>query len=448
ALAHLDSGSNKLTFEYRTDGRTVGTKMLAVQMAPIADRSPLQLAVLVGSDSAETFDAPEGARGPGLNDLDAAVRKVRCAAYMWQAFIAEHMYRHGFGRRTFSLEEEIAPDTMDSDGRSRMTARVHVVRSKYTVAELQAREIAQQHMVPDKNANSKPDDLLDMHMEDIKANAAFDRNCAVACLTLDSHWDPESQIILGHACICQPYREQKVGLFGSHTTHAWPASAAEIVAKFLDATPTDTAVLANDCGESGEHWKAANIGIGAFLHMACYLMSAGGATEGFVYRGYSDFSRAFLAKVPGHAEAITQGDEGLAYLHRPNALGMRHDRRLAMPGDAPFANTIGPNSVGAVNDRVEIASDDGVVAIEVHVNDRFRAHLEYTAENWSRRQSGQIAAAADEASAAFPTRISLSCARLRELVGEVTADDHVCLVVRSRGCTSEISKDLRTLVDL
>ncbi|KAJ2790283.1 hypothetical protein H4R21_006548, partial [Coemansia helicoidea] len=337
---------------------------------------------------------------------------------------------------------------MGNDGKYRMTARVHVVRSKYTVAEIQSPDIVQQCHGPDTGAKRNGHGLLDIHVEDIAACDAFDAECAVACLTLDSHWDPESQSILGHAGICLPNVAQKLGIFGSHTTHAWPASATEIAAKFLDTTPTDTALLANDAFESDEYWKAANIGIGAFLHMALFALSIGRSDSGFPCRGYKHFSRAFMAKVPGHAGAVTQADEGRAYLHRPNALGLRHGCRLAMPGDAPFAESEVKASVEKTDDGVVVSSSAGVIAVEVSVNDSYRAHLEYTAENWGRRETGQLAATPDEAAEVFPNRIVISWDRLRELAGECADDSSVGVRVRSRGFGSSVYEALGTLAEL
>ncbi|KAJ1828061.1 hypothetical protein LPJ73_008644, partial [Coemansia sp. RSA 2703] len=128
ALVELERGENGLRFDYLQGGERISQAQLTVMMEPYTDRPALQLAVLVGSDSQGIFDAPPDARGPGLNDLDAAVRKFRCCAYLWQAYVAEQLYRAGFGRRTFRLDETYASDTMARDGAQRMTARVHTVR--------------------------------------------------------------------------------------------------------------------------------------------------------------------------------------------------------------------------------------------------------------------------------------------------------------------------------
>jgi hypothetical protein len=65
------------------------------------------------------------------------------AAYLWQAYTAEQMYRNfpgapgdgGSARRSFRLEEEWANDTLSLQETDvwRMTAKVHIVRSELTV---------------------------------------------------------------------------------------------------------------------------------------------------------------------------------------------------------------------------------------------------------------------------------------------------------------------------
>ena len=67
---------------------------------------PLQLVMLLGKDSDGTFDAvPERVQREG-NGLETAMKKYRMAAYLWQAFTGEQMFRNSFGRRCFRFEEE------------------------------------------------------------------------------------------------------------------------------------------------------------------------------------------------------------------------------------------------------------------------------------------------------------------------------------------------------
>ncbi|KAJ1728902.1 hypothetical protein LPJ61_003794 [Coemansia biformis] len=268
----------------------------------------------------------------------------------------------------------------------------------------------------------------------------------VACLTLDSHWDPEAEIILGHGAYGSNSFGLGVGIFGSHTTHAWPACAEEIAEKFLDTTAIDTSILANDAGEGGEYWQAANIGMGALFHMAAMAMWIDSGPTGIIQRGYKHFSRAFMAKEPGHEGPIKQGDEGRAHLNRLSAVGLRHHPCLRMPGDV--ISEMAVEFISATDDGVVIHSKTGVILVEVLVNNKHCTHMEYTAENFGRRQSGQIPAEADEAAAVFPTQIALSRDRLRGLVGELAESDEVVLSVTSLNRDWPQQREIRRLAKL
>ncbi|KAJ2776253.1 hypothetical protein H4R18_005771 [Coemansia javaensis] len=428
ALVHLDRGANVLDFEYRQDGAAGSTGRLEVEMEPVPDKRPLRLAVMVARDSPEVFDAPLGARGAGRNDLEAAVRRLRCAAYLWQAFIAEHMYRHGFGRRTFGLEEEVAADSMGGDEQARMTARVHVVRSGRTVAEIQAREVAQQWRAPE-GQRSRAGELVGIHREAVEQSGAFAAGDVVACLTLDSRWDAGEGVLLGHGAWSSPHPNQSLALFGSHTTHAWPASAAEVAERLLDATATDAAQLCDDCGECGEHWRAASVGMGAFLHMVLHAARFYGGPTGIQRRGYGHFGRAFMAREPGRAGAVRQGDEGRAHLHRADAVALRYNPRYALGTDArPARQTWPPPAVVPSDEGVVIRAEDGVVQVALRVGGTHRAHLDYTRD--------------------CPTDVALGRGRLRELLGDLADGDSVTMAVFSRGHGMAVHHNIRELAML
>ncbi|KKF96769.1 putative zinc metalloproteinase [Ceratocystis platani] len=110
---------------------------------------PVQLAILLASDSPETFDCPpERVKREG-NDLEVAIRKFRMSAYLWQAFTAEQMLRNKLGRRVFRFDEEWTSGSASSQDREQGTmrseARIHIIRSDKTTAEIRDLNIAQQH---------------------------------------------------------------------------------------------------------------------------------------------------------------------------------------------------------------------------------------------------------------------------------------------------------------
>ncbi|KAJ1676204.1 hypothetical protein EV182_008652, partial [Spiromyces aspiralis] len=184
--------------------------------------------------------------------------------------MAEQLRRNGFGRRTFRLEEEVMDDTMTNQGKVQcMSAKVHIVRSDLTADEIRDKERAQQWQAPPGYQRSTNESQFDVASKALdKYGGPFDHKTKhwVVCLTVDAHWDPELGVILGHAALGGGGRGRRLGVFGSHTTHAWPACLEEIAPCFLDDTPTDTSILANDANECGTYWRAANIGMGAFLH--------------------------------------------------------------------------------------------------------------------------------------------------------------------------------------
>src|SRR5262249_46045406 len=160
------------------------------------------LAVLIGRDSPGTFDAiPARIQWEG-NDLGMAVRKFRMAAYLWQAFTAEQMLRNGFNRRCFRFEEEWQTGTLSLKDKESMQmryeARIHIIRSNKTVAELRDFEKAQQN----KHARDSGG-LYRIAMDDVRAyfKPLPGQKHNVSVLLLDSHWDKAANLITGHAAL-------------------------------------------------------------------------------------------------------------------------------------------------------------------------------------------------------------------------------------------------------
>ncbi|KAJ1808061.1 hypothetical protein LPJ56_004787 [Coemansia sp. RSA 2599] len=412
-------------------------------MTPYLDKPPLHLAVLVGSDSKGIFDAPPDAQGPGQNNLDAAVRKFRCCAYLWQAYISEQLYRSGFGRRTFRLDENYESDSMARDNASRMTARVHIIRSKRTVAEIQDKERAQQWKPPAGYKRETDESQFSLAIEAIKDYGGIPKDAAyVACLTVDSRWDPDLGIILGHAALGGGYGDLRLGVFGSHTTHAWPANAEEIATKFLDTTKTDTRYLANDCNECGEYWRAANIGMGAFLHECGHLLTLSHTPTGIMSRGFNDYNRTFMARSPNFSGPVRQQDEAGSHWHRTDIIRLRHHPCMRLPSDPPLRdNEAKASSFDALvlDEGIVIHNDSGITMIEVWVNDKYRVHREYTAENLERRRSGALPASPDEMASEFPQTITVDVNEWRSWAGGWSDSDKVQLILTSRSSDTDKS---------
>ncbi|KAJ2801627.1 hypothetical protein H4R20_003596 [Coemansia guatemalensis] len=447
-LAELENGDNALRFNYLQGDNCVSKGTLTIKMTPYTDKPPLLLAVIVGKDSAGEFDAPPHLRGPGRNDLDAAVRKFRCCAYLWQAFMSEQLYRQGFGRRTFNLEEYYEPDTMARDNMRRMTARVHVVRSKRTVAEIQDKERAQQWKAPPGYKRHTEESQFSLANEALNEYGIFKGPHYIACLSVDSRWDSNLGVILGHAALGGGVGERRIGVFGSHTTHSWPANAEEIPEKFLDTTKTDTRYLANDCNECGEYWRAANVGMGAFLHECGHLLTLAHTQSGIMSRGFNDYNRTFMVRAPNFEGPVRQRDEAGAHWHRTDIVRLRHHPCLRLPSDPPLRDSEKSDAgfgTLATEDGILLRNESGITMIEVWVNDRYRSHLEYTVENLPRRRNGSIPAGRDEMAAEFPQEILLTNEKLHGFAGTWSDSDKVNLVLTSRSTSTETIENFQTL---
>ncbi|KAI8145104.1 hypothetical protein BJV82DRAFT_47992 [Fennellomyces sp. T-0311] len=253
AVVHLVPGPNTITFAFQT-----AVLHFHVQYLPLLQNPPLFLCIFVASDSPGTFDVPPEKRYENM--LPVAVEKLRMAGYLWQAFCAEQMYRNGMGRRTFRLDESYQPDTVSGEPNvTRQTAQVHIIRSKHKLKDIRDYRRAQQSKNRDDNLPS----LHALFQDDLSSHPRFGKQpYVVAGLILDSHWDIGKQTVLGHAALGAA-GEHALGIFGSHLTHAWPRNIHDIVPSMLNATPTDTRYVANDANESGQWWRALNIGMGA-----------------------------------------------------------------------------------------------------------------------------------------------------------------------------------------
>jgi len=232
-------------------------------MLPRLCAPPLQLVILLAKDSPATFDAVPARIEQEGNGLETAIQKFRMAAYLWQAFTSEQMFRNKLGRRVFRMEEEWITGTANHRDRElgtmRSEAKVHVIRCSKTIAELRDLDLAQQNPKASRSGDlfAIASEAVKDHFKPVPGQKQY-----VSVLLLDSHWDKSSQTITGHAALGGGGGEIQLAIFGSHALHTYPSSIEEVVPAFSDCTPTDTNYVANDCNESGSAWEAANIGIG------------------------------------------------------------------------------------------------------------------------------------------------------------------------------------------
>jgi len=389
-------GANRLRFDFSSpklansgSSNPLHASYLTVHMIPPVGAPPLQLAILLAKDSPATFDAVPARIEREGNGLDIAVRKFRMAAYLWQAFTAEQMWRNRLGRRAFRFEEEWTTGAANhrdrENGTLRSEARVHIIRTEKTVAELRDLDRAQQN----PNASDKG------ALYGIAADAVRDyfkplpgQKLYVSVLLLDAHWDTNSKTIVGHAALGGKVGDIHLGIFGSHCLQSYPASFEEIVPAFTDCTPTDTNHVSNDCNDAGSSWEAANIGIGAHMHETGHLFGLPHQESGVMLRDYVTLNRTFLTReaystrTRSKGGPITQQDE--CTWHRLDCLRFRSHPCFRLPNDPalnPDDSVQGWPMEGGSSLAVTAAT--GIAYVEVYADgdDVCRAWVEYLPEN-------------------------------------------------------------------
>lgn len=339
----------------------------------------------MGKDSDGTFDAvPERIQREG-NGLDTAIRKYRMAAYLWQAFTGEQMFRSNFGRRCFRFEEEWQTGTLSrrdaANGQMRNEAKVHVVRTEQTVAELRDLDIAQQH-----GPATKKDELFKIAKTAVQKHFQLrpGQKQYVSVMLLDSHWDNESQVIRGHAALGSSGDDLKMAIFGSHSVQSYPSCLEEVTEAFCDCTRTDAHYVANDCGEAGSNWEAANIGIGAHLHEVGHLFGCPHQESGIMLRDYVRLNRSFMTREPFSTRTKTQGPklclpQDECVWHRLDALRFRFHPCFRLPADAPITSDNSVQAWPVENGKILFTAPSGIAFLELYAegDDVCRNFTEY-----------------------------------------------------------------------
>ncbi|KAL4885141.1 putative peptidase family-domain-containing protein [Aspergillus karnatakaensis] len=379
ALVHLVAGPNRLRLDFVSTKSSSASlhhathsSWINVNYLPLSNSPPLHLVILLGKDSDGTFDAvPERAQREG-NDLETAIKKYRMAAYLWQAFTGEQMFRNNLGRRCFRFEEEWQPGTVSSrdaaSGLMRNEAKVHVVRTEKTVAELRDLQLAQQY-----GPATQKDELFHIAQKAVKTylNLKPGQKQYVSVLLLDSHWDKEAQTITGHAALGSNQGDLKMAMFGSHCLQSYPSSLEDVIDAFSDCTRTNTDYVANDCGEAGSNWESANIGIGAHLHEVGHLFGCPHQESGIMLKDYVRLNRSFVTREPFSTRTKTQGlhpclPQDECTWHRLDALRFRFHPCFRLPNDTPMSSDDSVQVWPVENGKILLTATTGIAFIELY----------------------------------------------------------------------------------
>ncbi|QIX00130.1 hypothetical protein AMS68_005647 [Peltaster fructicola] len=375
ALVCLQPGPNRLRLEFTSPrlqapgSNNAHTSWIHINYLPLNDSPPIQLCILLAKDSDETYDAvPERVAKEG-NDLAMAIKKFRLCAYLWQAFTAEQMHRQGFGRRCYRYEEEWQLGTLaykDSEaGTMRNEAKIHVIRLDKTVAEIRDLDLAQQYEGAKRNGELYSI-AYDAVLNYFRAQSG--RPQYVSCMFMDTKWDKDVGTVRGHAALGGGDDTIKLAIFGSHCLQSYPAHLDEVVPAFSDCTRTDTNHVANDCGEAGSSWEAANIGIGAHLHETGHLLGCPHQESGVMLRDYTTFNRTFVTREPYSTRTRQPGQRLIlpqdeCEWHRLDTLRFRYHPCFRIPNDPATTDTT-TQVWGVENNSILVTNQAGIAWIE------------------------------------------------------------------------------------
>ncbi|KAJ1325566.1 putative peptidase family [Microdochium nivale] len=395
ALVYLNPGANKLRVDFSSPklansgtSNPIHSSHTTVHMVPSTNAPPLQLAILLAKDSPGTFDAVPARIEREGNGIDAAVRKFRMAAYLWQAFTAEQMARNKLGRRTFRFEEEWTTGSCNVRDREwgtmRSEARIHVIRTDKTLAEMRDIERAQQNTKASKGGElySIAADAVKGYFKPLAGQKQY-----VSVLLLDAHWDTNLKLITGHAALGGNAGDLHLAVFGSHCMQSYPMTFEEVVPAFSDCTPTDTNYAANDCNDCGSSWEAANIGIGAHMHETGHLFGCPHQESGVMLRDYVTLNRSFVSREAYSTRTKSKGgfvgQEAECTWHRLDCLRFRSHPCFRLPNDPVPHPDDSLQAWPVEHGQVLITTATGVSFIELYTegDDICRTWIEYSLDN-------------------------------------------------------------------
>ena len=446
-MVHLTPGPNRLRFDCTSpklannnSSIPAHSSWININFLPLASSPPLQLVILLGKDSPGTYDAvPERMQREG-NGLDIAIRKYRMAAYLWQAFTGEQMYRNGFGRRCFRFDEEWQTGSLTSrdwrTGQMRSEARVHVVRTERTVGELRDLNLAQQNdnATDGEGLFSIAKDAVQDYFKPNKGQKQY-----VAVLLLDAHWDTSVKTVMGHAALGGGAGDIQLGIFGSQALQSYPSSIEEVAPAFSDCTRTNTAFVANSFNDSGSNWEAANVGIGAHLHEVGHLFGCPHQEFGIMHSDYVRFSRTFLCREPYSTRTRSQGlrlclptDE--CTWHPLDMLRFRNHPCFRLPADLAL-NVDDSIQVWPIdNGKILVTAPTGIAFVEIFTADDELCHAWIDFKNSDGNGFGGLS-----------RQIMLAMSDIRSRISENKKNKRVILRIHSAGQGHHLVEDFSGL---
>ncbi|CAG9986366.1 unnamed protein product [Clonostachys byssicola] len=303
ALVILSPGKNDIIIS----NFSVGLTTICVKYVPVAETPPLHLAILVARDSPERIDFPPCKAGSVAEHgtLEAAIKKLRMAAAMCQALLAEEMHAAGLGRRSFRLELEDGIDTlrlesMNDTHRSalyRTMIKVHVLRTDKSVAEIRRADGTPGH-----------NELLEIFNKALEAEQGlFGPKPVVAGLVLDSSYDASTDILSGHTSFAKhDPNSMSIGVIGSQLVYTWPRFSEEIPNCLGDIT-------GNEFNVRTTNWASCAMSQGSFFEKIGHAFGIPLKATFMKLGHWQDWSKHFLPHPPTKGEGLLTTDDNFKW---------------------------------------------------------------------------------------------------------------------------------------
>lgn len=331
---------------------------------------------------------------------DAIRRRLAIQGYMWQAWHAEQMQRHGFGHRTFALSEKSEQEAI-SNGHINLAelADIRFLISERSLKEFRDPNNAQQKQGATNGGamHSFAGETIDKYVK--AGQLKLSPGDALAICIVDATWDSQMKLLRAHAAVgsfgsLSPRAGPSYGVMGSHWLWAAPEQLSDVTAAFMNTTRTDEQCCVNDLGEGKTASLTLNIGSGAMLHEAGHAMSNPHFPSGVMARGYTEYNRAFMTR-ENHslrggikAKPITPNEDSHDFhIHRCQAIRALYHPLFAHPTDPPslYLDQVPdhltwleaeplwkPTANGAA-----VSCVSGLASLEIEVGDKFKSHIEW-----------------------------------------------------------------------
>lgn len=366
ALARLDPGPNRIRLEYNASKIPSFSTSMTLNLLPLAASPPLHLAILIGRDSNGEYDHQGERQERGKNGTSMAIKKLRMAAYLAQAFTGEQMFRNKLGRRCFRLEEEWNMDTLSNRTNSVMKniAKVHVIRSERTKDEIRELESSQ-------NGETLRE-VVHMAIDQYFVNTSAQRHVAV--VVLDAKGDLQLPNIYNKSAL-----NDGIGIVGSRALYTLPTCVEEVVPSLSDCTRIGCSSSSHNPSDSEFFWEAATNALGIMLEA---FLSPQSPIEP---RNLTHVNRTFVTKEPYSLKNKSPGQrlslpQEECTWPRVDCLRFRYHPSFRLPTDPMPPSLPDIPQIYAVENGIVVGASSGITLVLIYEGDVYRDYIEYTAK--------------------------------------------------------------------